>query len=288
MKWLATTALQSPVSNLVAFGTMGIPCRALCSASWVLSCAIGAVLGGCRWCVTITTVTGVGCSMLVMMDCVHRFGAVGDLFLGMLNGKVVHGNVSQLARRCPEWFCHKFPKELSLMAVCMDDMAMQLMLVVLIIDHFAAVHQCLDACDDILGVLSQPGYDILEFSKVHMGVDMVYHSLVYSVKEGRSFCLGCSLFLFIASRHPLHMHLQGFGSQGCKDELEVVLAVRHDAVEEPVLQGMPENGERVVCIFQVPVVDGQADGCSSSCQHTCDGIGCGLGRLSDELLLGWF
>ena len=87
-------AFWSPVSNLVAFGAMGIPCRAVCSASWVLSCAIGAVLGGCRWCVTIAIVTGVGCSMLVMADCIHRFGAVGDLFLGMLNGKVVHCNVN--------------------------------------------------------------------------------------------------------------------------------------------------------------------------------------------------
>ena len=40
--------------------------------------------------------------------------------------------------------------------------------------------------------------------------------------------------------------------------------------------------------FQVPVADGQADGCSSNCQCTCYGIGCGLGRLSDELLWGWF
>ena len=87
-------AFQSQVSHVVAFGAMGIPCGAVCSASWVLSCAGGAVLGGCRWCVTITIVAGVGCLMLVMADCVHRFGAVGDLFLGMLNGKVVHSDVS--------------------------------------------------------------------------------------------------------------------------------------------------------------------------------------------------
>ena len=51
---------------------------------------------------------------------------------------------------------------------------------------------------------------------------------------------------------------------------------------------MPKDGERVVCIFWVPVIDGQADGCSSSCQHAGNGISCGLGRLSDELLWGWF
>ena len=64
------------------------------------------------------------------------------------------------------------------------------------------------------------------------------------------------------------MHLQGFGSQGCKDVSEVVLTVRHDVVEEePVLQCTPKDGERVVCAsFEVPVVDGQADGCGSSCQ----------------------
>ena len=93
-RWLATAAFQFPVSNFIAFGASGIPCRAVCSAGWMLSCAVGTVLGGCRWCVTITIVTGVGCLMLVMADCINRFGAVGDLFLGMLNGKVVHCDVS--------------------------------------------------------------------------------------------------------------------------------------------------------------------------------------------------
>ena len=36
------------------------------------------------------------------------------------------------------------------MAVCMDDTAMHLVLSVLIIDHFAVVHQCLYACNEIL------------------------------------------------------------------------------------------------------------------------------------------
>ena len=102
------------------------------------------------------------------------------------------------------------------MAVCMDDTAMQFMLMMLIIDHLAAVHQCLDACNEILGVLSQPGHIIFEFSKMQLGIDIVCHSLLDSVKEGRSFCLGHFLFLFAAYRHPLCMHLQGFGSQGSK------------------------------------------------------------------------
>ena len=135
------------------------------------------------------------------------------------------------------------------MVVCMDDTVTQLMLVVLIIDHLTVVHQCLNACNKILGVFSQPGHNILEFSKAHTGVNVVCNSLLYSVKEGRSFCLGHSLFLFVVSMHTLHMHLQSFGSQGCKDVSEVVLTVRCDAVEEPVLQGMPKDGERVVCIF---------------------------------------
>ena len=131
------------------------------------------------------------------------------------------------------------------------------MLLVLIIDHFAVVHQCLDAHDKILGVLPQPGHNIPEFSEAHIGVDIVCHSLLDSVKEDRSFCIGHSPFVFAASRHLLHMYLQGFGSQGCKDISEVVLTVRHDAVEEePVLQGMLEYGERVVCIFWVPVMGG--------------------------------
>ena len=87
-------AFWSPVFNLVSIGATGIPCGAVCSAGLVLLCAVGAVLRGCRWCATTAIVTGTGCSMLVIADCIHRFGAVGDLFLGMLNGEVVHGDVS--------------------------------------------------------------------------------------------------------------------------------------------------------------------------------------------------
>ena len=238
---------------------------------------------------TTAVMAGVGCSLLVLVDSVHRFGAVGDLFPGMLDGKVVHSNVSQLTGGCLEWLGHKFPKELSLMVVCTDDMAMKFMLVMLITDHLAVVHQCLDAFDKILWVLSQPGHNIFKFSKIHMGVDIVCHSLLDSVEEGRSFCLGHFLFLFAASRHPLCMHLQGFGSQGCKDISEVVLAVWWDAVEEkPVLQDMAKYGEGVIGILGVPILDGQADGCCPSCQCTSDGIGCGLGRLGDELLWSQF
>ena len=42
---------------------------------------------------TIAIVAGVGHLMPVMADCIHRFGAVSDLLSGMLNGKVVHGDV---------------------------------------------------------------------------------------------------------------------------------------------------------------------------------------------------
>ena len=92
------------------------------------------------------------------------------------------------------------------MAVCMDDTAMQFMLMMPIIDHLAVVHQCLDACDEILGALSWPGYNIIEFSKMHMGVDVMCHSLLDSVEESRSFPLCHFLFLFAASWHPLCMH----------------------------------------------------------------------------------
>ena len=68
------------------------------------------------------------------------------------------------------------------------------------------------------------------------------------------------------------MHFQGFGSQGCIDIPEVVLAIWQNAVEEePVLQGMAKYGERVIGILGIPVVDGQADGCHPSCQCTSDG-----------------
>ena len=251
----------------------------------VLSCAVRAVLRGCRLHVTIAVMAGVDSLSFVLADCVYRFGAVGDLFPGMLDGKVVHSNVSQLTGGCLEWLGHKFSKELSLMAVCTDDMVMQFMLVMLIIDHLAAVHQCLDACNEILGVLSWPGHNLFKFSKAHMGVDIICHSLLDSVKEGRSFCLGHFLLLFTAHRHPLCMHLQGFGSQGCKDVPEVVLAVWQNAVkEEPVLHSMAKYGERVIGILGIPVIDWQADGCCPSCLCTSDGISSGLGRLGDQLL----
>ena len=88
---------------------------------------------------------------------------------------------------------------------------------------------------------SSPSLAITSVSSLRctMGVDIMCHSLLDLVEEGRSFCLGHVLFLFAAHRHPLCMHLQGFDSQGCKDISEVGLAIRHDAVEEePVLQGM--------------------------------------------------
>ena len=142
-----------------------------------------------------------------------------------------------------------FAKELSLMAVCLDEKPMQLVLMVLIIDHLAAVHQCLGACDEILGVLSWPGHNIFKFSEVHMGVDIMCHSLVYSVEEGRSFCLGHSVPLCCQQASIAHAS-SGILFPGCKDILEVVLAVRSNAAEEEtVLQCMPKYGERVVCIF---------------------------------------
>ena len=177
-------------------------CQAVCSASWVLLGAVGSVLRGCRCCVTIAIVAGVGHLPFVLADSIHHFGAVGDLFPGMLDGKVVHSNVSQLIGGCLEWLCHKFSKELSLMAVCTDNTAMQFVLAMLIINHLAAVHQCLDAYNELLGVLSQPCYNLFEFSKAHMGVDVMCHSLLYSVEEGRSFCL----VAFCSSLLPVGIH----------------------------------------------------------------------------------
>ena len=135
-----------------------------------------------------------------------------------------------------------FVKELSFNVVGTDDMLAQLMLSVFIVDHLAAVCQCFNACNNILGVLSWPGYNILKFPEAYMWVDVVCHSLLYLIKESGSFCLGCSSFLFISSRHPLCMYLQGFGSQGCKDVLEVILSVSCFVVEkEPVLQSASKD-----------------------------------------------
>ena len=45
----------------------------------------------------------------------------------------------------------------------MDDMLMQLVLLVFIIVHLTAVHQCFDTHNKFLMSLSQPGYNILKF-----------------------------------------------------------------------------------------------------------------------------
>ena len=77
----------------------------------------------------------------------------------------------------------------------------------LIIDHLAVVHQGLDACNEILGVLSWPGHNVFQLAKAHMGIDIMCHSLLDTVEEGRSFGLGHLLFLFAAGWHPLCVHL---------------------------------------------------------------------------------
>ena len=59
---------------------------------------------------TMAVVAGVGCLPLVLADCVHRFGAVGDLFPGMLDGEVVHSNVSQLVGGVLNGLAISFPR----------------------------------------------------------------------------------------------------------------------------------------------------------------------------------
>ena len=200
--------------------------------------------------------------------------------------------IIQLAGGCLEWLGHKFPKELSHMVVCMDD-TVTCSLCLHDAHHWSShsgpsVSWCM--WHEILGVISWPGHNIFEFSEVHMGVDMscVIPCWIWSRKV-EAFTLVTFWFLFAAGRHPLCMYLQGFGSQGCKDVSEVVLSVWWNAVEEePVHQGMPEYEEGVIGILGIPVVDGQADGCHPSCQHTSNGIGSGLGRLDDQLLWSQF
>ena len=57
---------------------------------------------------TTAVVAVVGCLPFVLANGIHRFGAVGDFFLGMLDGKVVHSNISQLTGGYLEWLGHKF------------------------------------------------------------------------------------------------------------------------------------------------------------------------------------
>ena len=80
-----------------------------------LLCQLGAV--GCSWGQSLEGVDDVWPWLLWLVwavhplswqICVHRFGAVGDLFPGMLDGKVIHSNLSQLTGGCLEWLGHKF------------------------------------------------------------------------------------------------------------------------------------------------------------------------------------
>ena len=167
----------------------------LCQLGAVMG-AVGTVLGGCRWCVTIAVVAGVGHLPFVLADGIHKFGAVGDLFSGMLDGKVVHSNVSQLMLEgVLNGLAISLPRSFPSWWYAWMISAMQYMLTILIIDHLAAVHQYLDACDKILGVLSWPGYNIFEFSKMYMGVDMscVIPCWIWSRKaEAFAFIAFCS------------------------------------------------------------------------------------------------
>ena len=155
-------AFWSPVSNLVAFGASGIPCGAVCPASWMLFCAIGAVLGGCGWCVTITIMAWCG----LLGTCHGRLhpqvwscGRLVFKHAGWQSGSLQ----CQLTRGCLEGFGHKLVKELSFMAIGMHNTATQLVLLVFIVDHLAVVHQCFDVCNKVLRDLSRPGYKVLKF-----------------------------------------------------------------------------------------------------------------------------
>ena len=136
----------------------------------MLSRAIGAVPGGCEWCVTITIMAGAGCSVLMMAVCVHRFESCGRLVLehvGWQSGSL-QCQFSSL-EGVFEGFVHKLVKELSFMAIGTYNMLAQLMLLVFIIYHLTVVHQCFDVCDKVLRVLSRPGYNVLKFPLVAHG-----------------------------------------------------------------------------------------------------------------------
>ena len=216
-------AFWSPVSHLVTFGATGIQCGEVCSACWVLSCAIGAVLGGCRWCVTITIVTGVGCLALLMADCIPQVWSCGRLVLGHAEWQsgsassqegLLNGFFIGFPRSFPLWQYAWMMQQCSSCLQCSSLIILQWSISVLMhatrswgfSPGLATTSSSSPRCT---WVLMSSG-----------------HSLLYSVEEGRSFCLGHSLFLFAACRHPLCMHLQGFGSQGCKNILQVVLTVR--------------------------------------------------------------
>ena len=147
----------------------------------------------CGWCVSLATCPGRlhpqvwSCGRLVPRHAEWQSGS----------------QQCQLAcKRVPEWFCHKFPKVLSLMAVCTDNMATQFVLTVLIIDHLTVVHQCLDVCDKILRVLSWPGYSIFKFSKVHMGVELWVIPCLIQSRKTEAF----TLVTFCSSLLPIGTH----------------------------------------------------------------------------------
>ena len=126
--------------------------------------------------------------------------------------------------------------------------------------NFVALH-ALQAIHDgfaggykFLGMFVGLCCDVFQFSKLYVGIDFMYHPILYPLKERSGFCLGCVLLLFSASRYPLCIELKCFCSKSCKD-MEVISAVCLNSVqEEPVVKCLLEQGEGMVCIHRVPVI----------------------------------
>ena len=129
----------------------------------------------------------------------------------------------------------------------------------LIIDHLAAVHQGLDACDNILGVLSWPGHNIFQLTKAPWVLtSCVIPCWIWSRKAE-----ALALVAFCSSLLPVGIHCacisRDLVPRAAKTYLRwSLLSGQYAVEEEPVLQGMAKYGEGVVCILGVPVIDGQA------------------------------
>ena len=160
---------------------------------------------------------------------------------------------------------------------------------VLIIDHLTVIHQCLDACNEILG--SPPSLTTTSLSSPRH--TWVLTSCVIPCwiqwRKAEAF----ALVTLWSSLLPVGIHWacisRDLVPRAAKtyqrwSSLSGMMQLRKSPFSR-VCQNMEKEW---YVSFWVPVIDGQAGGCSSSSQCTSNGISWGLGRLSDQLLWSQF
>ena len=102
-------------------------------------------------------------SLLLLSNGIDRLRAAGDLFLGPLNSKVVYCDVDEFTRWSLKGLRHELVQQSYIISVSTNDPTAELMFSMCIVEHFASVHDGLDAGHEFLGVLIGFRCDVLQF-----------------------------------------------------------------------------------------------------------------------------